>query len=88
MLALVGSSQGRMVDKAAVRWVRVAVRVVPACPMGKATNSTRPWCLLRAAMRGEYFLVLASILVLQPISLQKPVSTMMRVHDFVLKDDG
>jgi hypothetical protein len=77
-----------MVEKAAVRGVRVAVRVVPACPMGKATNSTHSQCLLRAAMRGDYFLVLASIWFLQPRSLQKPISTIMRVQYFLLKDDG
>ena len=70
---LVGSTRGRTVEKVVVRWVRVAVRVVPECPMGKAANSTRSQCLLRAAMRGEYFLVLASILVLQPKSMQKPI---------------
>jgi hypothetical protein len=88
LLALVGSTRGRTVEKTAVRWVRVAVRVVPACPMGKATNSTRPQFLLRAAMREEYFLVLASILVLQPKSLKKPISTTMRVHKLLLLDDG
>ncbi len=54
-------------EKAAVRWSRVVVSVVPAWPIGKATNSTRPQCFLRAAMRGEYFLVLfVASLVSQP----------------------
>ena len=41
LLALVGSTWGRMVEKAAARWVRVAVGVVPEFPIGNATNSTR-----------------------------------------------
>ena len=86
LLALVGSTRGRTVEKAAVRWVRVAVRVVPACPMGKATNSTRPQGLLRAAMMGGYFLVLAYSLVSQPRSMQKPISMTMRVHAYLLKE--
>jgi hypothetical protein len=73
------SQSGRTVEKAAVRWVRVAVRVVPACPMGKATNSTCPQCFLRAAMKGEYFLVSASSLVSHPKSRQKPISIIMKV---------
>ena len=88
LLAPEDSTRGRTVEKAAVRWVRVAVRVVPQCPMGKAKISTRPQCLLRALMRAQYFLVLASIFVMQPRSLQKPISTMTRVHNFLLKDDG
>jgi len=87
LLAREGSTRGRTVEKAAVRWVRVAVRVAPECPMGKTKNSTRPQCLLRAAMRGEYFLVLASILGLQPRSMHKPISTTTRVQNFLLKDD-
>jgi hypothetical protein len=43
---------GRTVEKAAVRCSRVLVSMVPAWPMGKAMNSTRPQYLLRAAMRG------------------------------------
>jgi len=65
---------------------RVAVRVILACPMGMATNLTRPQCLLRAVMKGKYFLVLASSLVSHPKSLQKPISIMMRVHAFLLKE--
>ena len=36
------STDGRTVEKAAVRWSRVLVSVVPAWPIGKATNSTLP----------------------------------------------
>jgi hypothetical protein len=49
------STEGRTVEKAAVRWSRVLVSVVPASPTGKATNSTLPQYFLRAAIRGEYF---------------------------------
>ena len=45
------------VEKAAVRWSRVNVSVVPATPIGKATNSTLPRCFLRTATRREYFSV-------------------------------
>ena len=47
---------GRTVKKAAMGWSRVLMCVVPALPMGKAMNSTRPQYLLRAAMRGGVFL--------------------------------
>jgi len=36
------STFGRTVEKAAVRLSRVLVSVVPAWPMGKAINYTRP----------------------------------------------
>ena len=36
------STLGRTVEKAAVRWSRVLVSVIPAWPMGKAINYTRP----------------------------------------------
>jgi hypothetical protein len=36
------STNGRTVEKAAVRWFSVLVSVVPAWPIGKATNSTLP----------------------------------------------
>ncbi len=52
LVALVRSTLGREVENVAVRWFRVAMSVVLACPMGKATNSTVPYCFLRAAMRG------------------------------------
>ena len=39
-------------------------------------------------MIGEYFLVLASVLVLQPRSMQEPISTTMMVQNFWLKNDG
>ena len=42
LLALTWSCLGRTVEKAAVRWSRVLVRVVPAWPMGMATNYTLP----------------------------------------------
>jgi len=46
------STDGRTVEEAAVRWSKVLVSVVPAWPIGKATNSTRPQYFLRAAIRG------------------------------------
>jgi len=46
------STKGRTVEKAAVRWTRVLVSVVPALTIGKATNSARPQYFLRAAIRG------------------------------------
>jgi hypothetical protein len=57
VLALTWSADGRAVEKAAVRWARVLETVVPAWPMGIATNSTLPQCFLRATTRGEYFSV-------------------------------
>jgi len=36
------SIDGRTVKKAAVRWSRVLVSVVPVWPIGKATDSTLP----------------------------------------------
>ena len=68
--------------------VRVLVSVVPAWPIGKATNSTRPQYLLRAAIRGEYFSVFSSNLMSQPRFMQKPISTRMRVHCILLKEVG
>ncbi len=52
VLALAWSASWRAVEKAAVRWTRVLESVVPAWPMGIATNSTLPQCFLRAATRG------------------------------------
>jgi hypothetical protein len=40
LLARELSTKGRTVEKAAVRWSRVLVSVVPAWSIGKATNST------------------------------------------------
>ncbi len=76
------STKGRTVEKAAVRWSRVLVSAVPAWPIEKATNSTLAQYLLTAATRGEYFSVFLSNLMSQPRSLQKPISTRMRVHCF------
>ena len=53
LLARELSTEGQTVEKAAVRWSRVLVSVVPAWLIGKATNSTLPQYFLRAAMRGE-----------------------------------
>ena len=44
------STDGRTVEKVAVRWFMVLVSVVPAWPIGKATNSTLPQYFMRAAM--------------------------------------
>jgi len=88
MLVRVLSTFGRTVEKVAVKWYRVLVSVVPAWPMRKAMNFIRPKCLLRATVRGEYFWVFFSILMSQPRSLQKPISTMMRVHCFLSKELG
>ena len=88
MMARALSTEGRTVEKAAVRWSRVLVSVVPAWPLGKATNSTRPQYFLRTAIRGEHFSVFSSSLMSQPRSLQKPISTRMRVHYILLKEVG
>ncbi len=40
------SAVGRTVEKAVVRWSRVLVSVVPACPIENAMKSTRPQYLL------------------------------------------
>ena len=82
------STDGRTVEKAAVRWSRVQVSVVLAWPIGKAINFTLPQYLLRSAMRGEYFSVFLLNLVSQPRSMKKLISTMMRVHFFLSKDVG
>ena len=82
------STDGRTVEKAAVRWSSVLVSVVPAWPIGKATNSTRPQYFVRAAMREEYFSVFLLCLMSQPRSLHKQISTRMRVHCFLLKEVG
>ena len=82
------STVGRTVEETAVRRSRALVSVVPAWPMGKAMSSTRPQYLMRAAMRGEYFSVFLSNLTSQPRSLQKPISTRMRVHCILLKEVG
>ena len=82
------STVNRTVEKAAMRWYRVLVGVVPAWPIGKAMNSTRSQYFLRDAMRGEYFSVFLSILMSRPRSLQKPISTMTRVHSFLSKEVG
>jgi hypothetical protein len=42
LLVRVLSTFGRTVEKAAVRWSRVLVSVVPAWSIGKAIKSTRP----------------------------------------------
>jgi hypothetical protein len=47
------SAVGRTVEKAVVRWSRVLVSVVPACPIGNAMKSTLPQYRLRAAIRGR-----------------------------------
>jgi hypothetical protein len=88
LLARGPSSVGRSVENAALRCSRILVSVVPAWPMGKAMNSTRPQCLLRAAMRREYFSVFLSNLMSQPRSLQKLISTMMRVYYLMSKEVG
>ena len=88
LLARDPSTVGRTVEKAAVSWSRVMVSVVPAWPMEKAMNFTRPEYILRAAKRGEYFSVFFSSLMSQPRFLQKPISTMMRVHCFLSKEAG
>jgi hypothetical protein len=46
MLARDLCTVGRTVEKAAVRWSRVMVSVVPAWPLGKAMNSTQTQYLL------------------------------------------
>ena len=77
------STVGRTVEKAAVSWCKVLMSGVPALPMGKAMDSTRPHYLPRAAKRREYFSVFFSNLMSQPRSMHKPISTMMRVHCFL-----
>jgi len=57
VLALAWSALGRTVEKAAVRWSRVLVSVVPACPMGMATNSILSQYFLSAVTRKQYFFV-------------------------------
>ncbi len=75
-------------ENAAVRWSRVALSVVPACPMGKATNTTVPKCFLSSMTRGMYLLVLVSRFSSHHRSRQNPISMMMRVRSFLLKDVG
>ncbi len=58
--------------------------MVPAWPMGKVINSTRPQYFVRAAMREEYFSVFSTLLLSQSRSMQNLVSTRMRVHRLLL----
>jgi hypothetical protein len=85
LMALVWSTLRRTVEKAAVRWSRVLVSVVPACPMGMATNSNRPQYCLRAVTRGEYFSVFSVCFLSHPRSRENPTSMRMRVHVFLSK---
>jgi len=55
LLAIAWSTLRRTVEKAAVRWSRVLVSVVPACLMKMATDFTLPHYYLKAATRDEYF---------------------------------
>ena len=77
---------GAASEKAAVRWSRVGVSVVSACPIGKATNSTRPQYFLRAAMSGEYSSVFSASLMSQPMFLHKPISMMIMMQWFLLNE--
>ena len=51
-------------------------------------KSTFPRYFLRAEMRGEYFVVFFTILLSQPKSLQKSISTRMRVRCVLLNEVG
>ena len=82
LLALVWSALERTVENAVVRWSRVLVSVVPACPMGMAKNFTLPRYCLRAATRGEYFSVFSACFLSHPRSRENPVSMSMRLHNF------
>ncbi len=88
LLALDCSTWGWMVEKEAVRWSRVAASAVSACSIGKATSSTLPQSFSRTAIRGEYFSVFSASLMSQPRSLQKPISIMILVQCFLLKEVG
>jgi len=59
LMVPVWSILGQTVENAAVRWSRVFASIVPACPIGMATNSTLPQYCPRAATRGKYFSVLS-----------------------------
>ena len=50
-------------EKAAVMWSRVLLRVVPAWSMEKATHFTLPQNFPRAAMRGVFFNILSDLVV-------------------------
>jgi hypothetical protein len=76
-----------MVEKAAVSCSKIFSAVVPACPMGKATNFTFSRSFLKAATRGV-FSVFFAILSSQPKSLHKPISTRLRVHFVLLNEVG
>ncbi len=69
-----------MVEGLGERGIRVA---------DKEGNELHP-CLVSYEGRnvGEYFSVFFSILLSQPSSLQKPISTMTRVHCFPSKEIG
>ena len=75
-------------EKVAVRWSRVAMSVVHACPIGKATSSTLPQYFLRVVIRGEYLLVFFASLMSQPMSLHKSISMMIMVQFSLLKEFG
>ena len=51
-----------MVEKTAVRRSRILSSVVPARPIGRATNSTRPKCyLFESRDEGEYLSAMVAV---------------------------
>ena len=85
LLAPVWSTLGQSVENAVVMWLRAFVSIVPACPMGIATNLTLPQYCLRAATRGEFFSFFSACFLSHSKSRENPISMRMRVHDFLLK---
>jgi hypothetical protein len=75
------SIDGQTVEKAAVRWSRVLVSVVPAWPIGKAINSALPQYFLRAAMRGG---VLLGLLVELTVAAEVPAKADLDEDEGVL----
>ena len=61
ILALMWSILWRTVENAAGRTSRVLVNVLPACPLGMATNSNLSQYFLRAATRGGVLLGLLRV---------------------------
>jgi hypothetical protein len=74
LLALALSTRGRTVEKAAVRWLSVDVSGVPACPIGKAANSSLP----------RYFLISPVLLLgfLRELDVAAEMSTKADLDDY------
>ncbi len=82
-LVQVGSGLRRTVENTTVRWFRVVFNVVPAWPIGMATNYTRPHYFLRAATRKVLLCLLLVFLVASEVSREPYLNEYEGVCSFV-----